>query len=743
MRDEGLYIVLISVHGLIRGHEMELGRDADTGGQVLYVVDLLRALAEHPAVARVDLLTRRVVDPRVHADYAQAEEELAPGARIVRLPCGPRRYLRKEALWPHLDSFADQALKFIRRVGRVPDIIHGHYADAGYVGVRLCSLLEVPLVFTGHSLGQVKRQRLMEKGVAPAVLESQYHLGRRIEAENMTLDNAALVVASTEQEVSDQYGLYDYQPQRTAVIPPGVDLQRFHPPQRGGARPAIHRELRRFLVEPDRPMILALARPDPRKNLAALVHAYAGRPGLRELANLVLILGSREDVATMEKGPRRVFTELMQLIDRYDLYGQVAYPKHHHPDEVPDLYRLAARSRGLFVNPALTEPFGLTLLEAAASGLPIVATRDGGPRDIVRYCRNGLLIDPLDIDALGETLHDALTDRARWQRWARAGISGAQRYFSWSGHVRTYLREVQRTIAAQGKRRAGVTAVKSRLPTADRMLVCDVDNTLVGDREGLERLLEAMRLAPGQIGFGVATGRYLYSALRLLREWGVPPPDFIISAAGTEIHYGPKLVEDESWKRHVDYRWDPARARAAMQDLPGLREQPAEEQRRFKLSYFIDAKRAPPLRDIVRHLRRSDVHVNAVVSYDAFLDLVPVRASKGAALRWVADKWGMPIDRVLAAGDSGNDEEMLAGDTLGVVVGNYSAELERLRGRDRIYFAQASHAVGILEGIAHYDFFARTYTREGGAGLAAAETAGDINGERHASEPGRVSARLS
>lgn len=163
-REDGLYIVLISVHGLIRGHEMELGRDADTGGQVLYVVELLRALAEHPAVARVDLLTRRVVDPRVHADYAQPEEAIAPGARIVRLPCGPRRYLRKEALWPHLDSFADQALKYIRRAGRVPDIIHGHYADAGYVGVRLCSLLEVPLVFTGHSLGQVKRMRLMEKG---------------------------------------------------------------------------------------------------------------------------------------------------------------------------------------------------------------------------------------------------------------------------------------------------------------------------------------------------------------------------------------------------------------------------------------------------------------------------------------------------------------------------------------------------------------------------------------------------
>ena len=66
-----LYIVLISVHGLIRGDNLELGRDADTGGQIKYVVELAQALAEHPAVGRVDLLTRRVVDDEISGDYAQ------------------------------------------------------------------------------------------------------------------------------------------------------------------------------------------------------------------------------------------------------------------------------------------------------------------------------------------------------------------------------------------------------------------------------------------------------------------------------------------------------------------------------------------------------------------------------------------------------------------------------------------------------------------------------------------------
>ncbi|MBI1195730.1 MAG: glycosyltransferase, partial [Gammaproteobacteria bacterium] len=403
----GLYLILITVHGLVRGRDMELGKDADTGGQIKYVLELARALAAQDGVDRVDVLTRQVLDGKVAPDYAEPFEELAPGARIVRLPCGPRRYLRKEVLWPYLDSFADQALKHIRRVGRIPDVIHAHYADAGYVGRRLCSLLEVPLIFTGHSMGRVKLQRLKANGMSDENIERQYHITERIEAEERALDLAELVITSTKQEVEEQYGLYDNnQPQRMVVMPPGVDLKRFYPPRRGRFKPAIYEEISRFLHNPERPMILALSRADPRKNIAALIHAYAETPGLRDKANLVIIAGNRDDIRKMEKGPRQVLTELIMLMDRYDLYGHVAIPKQHEAQDVPYLYRIAAKSGGVFVNPALTEPFGLTLLEAAASGLPVVATEDGGPRDILNYFNNGYLIDPLDAKRMGEVILD-------------------------------------------------------------------------------------------------------------------------------------------------------------------------------------------------------------------------------------------------------------------------------------------------------------------------------------------------
>ena len=122
---KGLYIVLISIHGLIRGKNLELGRDADTGGQTKYVVELARALGQHPDVAKVDLFTRLVTDASVDNDYAKPVESLAPGVNIIRLPCGVEGYLPKEQLWDALDSFADTASSYLRQqIDYVPSQYH-------------------------------------------------------------------------------------------------------------------------------------------------------------------------------------------------------------------------------------------------------------------------------------------------------------------------------------------------------------------------------------------------------------------------------------------------------------------------------------------------------------------------------------------------------------------------------------------------------------------------------------------
>lgn len=703
MIGRGLYIVMLSVHGLIRGHDLELGRDADTGGQTTYVVELARALAAHRDVERVDLVTRLVEDSHVDHDYAVPVEQIGRRAFIVRVRCGPRRYLRKETLWPYLDEFASGALRHIRSVARPPDVIHSHYADAGRVGVRLSSLLGVPLVHTGHSLGRLKRERLLEKGLSEETIESRYNMAIRIEAEEETVHRASLVIASTHQELDEQWARYDnFQRGRGRVIPPGIDLARFRPPRRGEKPPEIARDLERFLSVPSRPMVLALSRADERKNLATLVHAFATNERLRRRANLVIVAGTRDDLRQMEKGPREVLTSILFDIDRHDLYGSVAFPKRHESDEVPAIYRLATRSFGVFVNPALTEPFGLTLLEAAASGLPIVATRDGGPRDIIRNCHNGVLVDPLDPDAMGEAIRRAISDHARWRRWSRAGIEGVRRHYSWEGHVRSYLEAIR---GLRGKRRApSRRRARGRLSTIDRLLVCDIDNTLIGDSPGLRKLLGELEPLREEIGFAVATGRRVESAIRVLQRWSVPTPDVLITSVGSEIHWGHRLEISSSWRDHIRPGWEPDAIRAAMRELPGLELQSEREQREFKISYEI-GEGAPGRRAIERHIRRHGLRARVIHSHARYLDLLPLRASKGRALRFLAERLGIPLERILVAGDSGNDEEMLVGPTLGVVVGNYSDEIEGLRGRPRIYFAEERYAYGVLEGIEHYDFF--------------------------------------
>ena len=513
MEQQGLYIVLISLHGLIRRRDSELGRDPDTGGQTKYVVELSRALAADERVLRVDLMTRLVEDPKISSDYAVREEPLAEKAAIIRIPFGPKRYVRKELLWPWLGQFVDGALKHFRAVGVAPDVVHAHYADAGWVGSDLAALLSVPLVFTGHSLGHEKQRRLLESGIKPETLEARFNISQRIEAEEKALSNAALVVASTTQEVQSQYAGYGhYRKSRTTVIPPGIDLAGFGPPVRFAARPPVYDRIARFLEDPRKPWILALSRPDERKNLHTLADAYGRSPALQAIANLVVVTGSRDDIEEMDRGPRSVLTDLLLRVDRYDLYGKVAYPKRHDPEEVPQIYREAARTRGVFVNPALTEPFGLTLLEAAASGLPIVATDDGGPRDIVSRCRDGLLIDPLNADDIAEKIQQVLSDQGRWRRWSSAGLRAVNRYYAWEAHVQHYLREVSKILGRPGRRRRVVA--KAKLPVVDRILVTDIDNTLLGDDDALMALMGKVRSGGGRCAFAVATGPYVLPRAR-------------------------------------------------------------------------------------------------------------------------------------------------------------------------------------------------------------------------------------
>ncbi|MFW5990100.1 MAG: HAD-IIB family hydrolase, partial [Campylobacterales bacterium] len=634
-----LYIVLISVHGLIRGEELELGRDADTGGQVKYVVELAKALAKDERVEKVELITRKIVDKKVSEDYSKKIEQVNDKFDIIRVPCGPRRYMRKEVLWPYLDSFMDGAIHHFRMKKKLPNIIHAHYADAGYVGAAIAGLLELPFVFTGHSLGSEKQRRLMDGGMSLEEIQNRYNIKTRIEGEENALSVADMVVASTLQEVNEQYKKYEnYDKKRMKVIPPGVDIAKFD--RKFDDFSVVQDKLSPFLKDIKKPTILAISRADDKKNIKSLIEAYGKNKNLQEVANLVLILGNREDIEELDAGAKRVLQRTLRLIDKYNLYGKVAYPKTHEPDDIPLFYAYAKKTKGVFVNIAFTEPFGLTLIEAAASGVPIVATNDGGPKDIIKNCKHGVLVSPTNIDEIEAALEETLTNSRKWSNYSKKGLAGVKNYYTWESHVDTYLNEIERIVDTTTSVNISLKPMQ-KFSLMDKMLICDIDNTLLGDKQSLAQLIELIENKEFNMGFGIATGRHIESANEVLKEWGVPKPDLMITSVGSEIYYGKKGIRDRGWDDHIDKGWDKDKILEALYNIDGLVLQDKVNQRDHKVSYMVDPKAKVNLREIKRLLRKSNLAVNVIYSHGEFLDVLPFRASKGQAVRYTAFKWGI------------------------------------------------------------------------------------------------------
>lgn len=697
-----LDILHLSIHGLIRGENMELGRDPDTGGQCLYVLELVKALAKDSRVRQVSLLTRRVIDSKLSDDYAAHREVLAPNADIIRIDVGPRRYLRKEILWRHLDAFIDGTLAYLRREKRVPDLIHAHYADAGYAGRQIAAVLGCPFVFTGHSLGRVKRQRLVEGGGDDSEIEQRYNLAARIEAEELSLDAASMVCTSTRQEVDQQYALYDqHSESRMRVIPPGVDLSRFDGDPDPEMSAVLDQKLAPFLRDPSRPPVLTIARADERKNLPGLVRAFSNHPWLRENANLIVIAGNREKLEKLPPATRRVWNELLKTIDDGDLYGSAAYPKTHLAPEVAGLYRWCAERGGVFVNPAFTEPFGLTLLEAAAAGLPLVATNDGGPRDILANCKNGTLVDPLDESSMGEAIAGIISNRDTQKKFSAKGYVEVRKHYSWAAHVKTYLDEIFKILPPTPIVRTSST--RGSLVERERWIVMDLLPRIENESDEIVRRWRDI-FDKQPIGFGIATGLSFEEAWEVIRRCGMPEPGFVISGLGAEIRYGQTGVADERWQHQIATRWDREKIVGILAGTPGITLQAESFQHRFKVSYLMDSNQSVGRLSLQRTLREAGLAAKVIVTARSYVDVIPIRSGKDVALRYLQNRWGIDPSRIFYFGTYGNDIAAVRGRNLSALAGDADRVLRQLHPRPRLYHSKSSGLEGFFEGLDHYQF---------------------------------------
>ncbi|MGA1798399.1 HAD-IIB family hydrolase [Sphingomonas sp. 4RDLI-65] len=669
-----MFILSIALGGCLKGPPIEFGITEDTGGHITYALGAAQALAARDDVDRVEIVTRLIDDPVLGPAYAVPFEPVAAKLAIRRIDTGNRGYLGKGTGAADRPAFARALIAHIATLTHRPDVIHAHFADAAEVAALVRDRFDIPFVYTAHSLAIDK---------AGCFADPHAALAPRIAEEDRAIATADAIIASSRDEAERQLMLYPSAcPAKIHCVPPGAGLADTAPVDLDRAR--ARALIAPFLRDPDRPIILAIARPVAKKNLAGLIDLFAADTRLRDRANLVIVAGLRDGPDTGEDEQRTVIGALLAGLDRHDLYGTLALPKRHSAGDVASLYALARETGGVFVNPALTEPYGLTLTEAALHGVPVVATNHGGPADIVARLRHGRVADPRDPGSFADAINALLDDRAEWARASRAGSINA-RMLDWKSYAARFVGIVN-----------GLRAVMPVRPSPARLLLCDIDNTLTGCTVGAIGMAAYLKSEP-RLAFGVATGRSLQEAERLLVEWGQPAPDVLITSVGAEIYWrtGARLIADAEYAAHIDAGWNADTIDARVARLVGVERQPAVEQRRHKRSYFVEE---PAVIAAIRMVV-ADLPVRVIHSHGRLLDIVPERAGKGAAMTWVARVLGIARDHVYAAGDSGNDLDMLTLCRNGILVANHSAELAGLVGRPTIYLARAPHAAGIVEGM--------------------------------------------
>ena len=717
-----MYIAMINIHGLMRKDNIEMGRDADTGGQTRYVVDLAKEISKNEDIS-VDIFTRKINDKRLSRDYNKKFEEISDNVKIVRISCGGNQYIRKEKLWPFLDEAVDALIEYFIKEKKIPDAVHGHYADGGYIASEIASYFNIPLIFTGHSLGRNKFEYLRSNGLTDEKIEEYYNITKRIHQEERNIRLADLVITSTNYEKDELYSSYENRDlEKFAVIPPGVELDIFFPyyhyeissttisEEQKLAQYNMIREINRFLTNPDKPIILALCRPEARKNIDTLIEIYGTSPDLQAIANLAIFAGIREDINEMEEGEKQVLTDMLLLMDRYDLYGKMAIPKHHNPrTDVPELYRIAALKGGLFISAAALENFGLTFIEASSVGLPFIGTDKGGVQDIYKNCNSGLLVDIESNKQIHDAIEKILTDRPTWDKLSKNGVEKIREVYNWTHHVETYLEYVKQVVAEKEKKVAKsarkTKSLAARMKSMNYLLMSDIDNTLTGDDEGLKSLISLIEMNREELGFGVATGRSIESAKGILEKHGIVDVDIYITSVGSEIYYTDDLILDKGWAAYIRRRWYKQRIMDTLQEIPELELQREDGGvRDFKVSYNI--KRGSDVESLQKKVKEvlalAKCPHNAIFSHDSYLDILPYRANKGLALKYIAWKWDLNPSTIISAGDSGNDRDMLISPFKGIVVANHEQSLEDVIKRKNIYLAKSSYAQGLIEGLMHH-----------------------------------------
>ncbi|OMO81985.1 Sucrose synthase [Corchorus olitorius] len=476
-------VVILSPHGYF-GQANVLGLP-DTGGQVVYILDQVRALENEMLLRikkqgldftpRILIVTRLIPDAKGTTCNQRLERVSGTEhTHILRVPFRSengilRKWISRFDVWPYLETYAeDVASEIGAELQAIPDFIIGNYSDGNLVASLLAYKMGVTQCTIAHALEKTKYP---DSDIYWKKFDEKYHFSCQFTADLIAMNNADFIITSTYQEIAGmkntvgQYeshtaftlpGLYrvvhgiDVFDPKFNIVSPGADMCIYFPYSDEEKRlTALHGSIEELLYDPkqtdehigilsdqSKPIIFSMARLDRVKNMTGLVECYGKNAKLRELANLVVVAGYIDVKKSKDREEIEEIEKMHGLMKEYNLDGQFRWiAAQTNRARNGELYRYIADTKGIFVQPAFYEAFGLTVVEAMTCGLPTFATCHGGPAEIIEHGISGFHIDPYHPDQTSELLANFFQcckeDPSHWTNISDAGLKRIYERYTW------------------------------------------------------------------------------------------------------------------------------------------------------------------------------------------------------------------------------------------------------------------------------------------------------------------------
>ncbi len=485
-------IAIISPHGYF-GQEGVLGMP-DTGGQVVYILDQVKALENEMieslkesglnAKPKIIILTRLIPNAgKTKSNQRLEKVHETKNAWILRVPFKTHNkevtdnWISRFEIWPYLEQFADDSYKeLLAEFGERPDFIIGNYSDGNMVAFMLAKKYGVTQCNIAHAL---EKSKYLYSALYWEGLEQYYNFSIQFTADLIAMNAANFIVTSTYQEIAgtdDSIGQYEsyetftmpklyrvegginlYHP-KFNIVPPGVNTKIYFPYTNEDDRlKETKNELEELLFKnkdddevvgklenPELTPIFSLARLDKIKNLTSLVEWFGQSQKLQKKANLIIVAG-KVSAENSSDGEEKEQIDLMHnLIEKYNLHNKIRWiGKLFRKDQTGEVYRIIADHKGIFVQPALFEGFGLTVLEAMRSGLPVFATLYGGPLEIIKDQVSGFHIDPINgketTEKIIKFLERCKKENNYWDKISQKAIQRVDTAYNWKLYAKNLL----------------------------------------------------------------------------------------------------------------------------------------------------------------------------------------------------------------------------------------------------------------------------------------------------------------